>query len=351
MAEHQKHTNLVSPNWGKYGCKTLSLMGGDPHNVKKLVEKTAKKIRVAWIKNSLSSEFSKEVVFYSPEGEIESKFEYRSMSAHLQLEHLFWNCQLIFEEDSDREIDGIIVFDNQAEELPDDIIAVCGGLPSEQTPYFSKKALGGLIDFIYNWLKKQMSVPLYGLVLVGGKSSRMQRDKSSLHYQDKNQREIGFEMLKKHCSEVFLSCRSAQSQFMEQQYLEDKFLNIGPLGGIMTAQQHNPQVAWLVIACDLPLLSEDTIKFLKQNRNPLKMATVFKQEGQPFAEPMVSIWEPRAYRNSLHLLSKGYSCPRKVLINSNSETLKPPVPSEFMNANTPKEYINAKQELKKRINL
>jgi molybdopterin-guanine dinucleotide biosynthesis protein A len=348
MAEHQKHTKLTKPNWGKYGCKTLSLMGGDPHNVKKLVENTAKKIRVAWIKNSLSNDFSKEVVFYSPEGEVESRFEYRSMSAYLQLEHLFWNCQLIFEADSDREIDGIIVFDNQAEELPEDIIAVCGGLPSGQTPYFSKKALDRLIDFIYNWLKKQMTVPLYGLVLVGGKSSRMQRDKSSLHYHDKNQREIGYQLLKKYCSEVFLSCRSAQSQFMEHQHLEDNFLNLGPLGGIMTAQQYNPNVAWLVIACDLPLLSEETIKFLKQNRNPLKIATVFKQEEQEFPEPMVSIWEPRAYRNSLHYLSKGYSCPRKVLINSTCQIITPPAPNEFMNVNTPQEYRTAKKQLKEK---
>ncbi len=38
-----------------------------------------------------------------------------------------------------------------------------------------------------------------------------------------------------------------------------------------------------------------------------------------FPDPLITLWEPRAYPVMLEFLGLGYSCPRKVLINSDVE--------------------------------
>ena len=63
---------------------------------------------------------------------------------------------------------------------------------------------------------------------------------------------------------------------------------------------------------------------LVENRNvPQKFATSFKSPTLEFPEPLICIWEPRAYGRLLEFLSWGYSCPLKALINSDIELLIP----------------------------
>ena len=71
-----------------------------------------------------------------------------------------------------------------------------------------------------------------------------------------------------------------------------------------------------------------------------------KGKNKQFPEPLITIWEPKAYPILLNYLSQGYSCPRKVLINSDVEIVE--VDEYFIqNINTPSEYEKAKNELKK----
>jgi molybdopterin-guanine dinucleotide biosynthesis protein A len=93
-----------------------------------------------------------------------------------------------------------------------------------------------------------------------------------------------------------------------------------------------------VIACDIPLLDQQTIMQLIQERNPSKAATAFYNEETRFPDPLVTIWEPKAYPQLMHFLSLGYSCPRKVLINSDTEVLQPANANALLNANSPDEY-------------
>jgi molybdopterin-guanine dinucleotide biosynthesis protein A len=118
------------------------------------------------------------------------------------------------------------------------------------------------------------------------------------------------------------------------------------MGGLISAFMENPDTAWLTVACDLPFLSPKTIDFLISNRNPSKLATTFLDAEGKFPEPLVTIWEPRAYPVLFRYLSQGYSCPRKVLINSDVAILQAPDSEEFRNVNNPEEYQAALKDLK-----
>lgn len=187
-------------------------------------------------------------------------------------------------------------------------------------------------------------IPLVnGIVLAGGKGKRLGRDKGLIRWQDKEQRYLIADILKAQCEEVFISCRADQQAEILEGYrsLPDTFLDLGPYGGILSALRSQPDRAWLVVACDLPLLDADTIQFLIANRNRKTIATTFKSPHDGLPEPLITIWEPESYPVLLSFLAKQYSCPRKVLLNSETTVLEPPNPDALMNVNTPEDAEKA----------
>ena len=119
--------------------------------------------------------------------------------------------------------------------------------------------------------------------------------------------------------------------------MEDRFLNLGPAGAICSAFLHDPDAAWLVLACDLPLLDAATLRQLLEARQPQRVATAVRGPGKEWPEPLIAIYEPRAYPRLLQFLGLGYGCPRKLLINSDVAVLELSDGQAITNANTPAE--------------
>jgi molybdopterin-guanine dinucleotide biosynthesis protein A len=216
-------------------------------------------------------------------------------------------------------------------------------------PVLPLKDTAAIAAFVRQWY--QLAVPvLRGLVLAGGRSERMLTDKGKLHYHALDQRQHTAALLAEFCPDVRVSVRPDQAADLPAGLtaLPDTFLGLGPLGGVLSAFQADPNAAWLVLACDLPFLTRETLEHLVTNRQPARMATTFCSPWDEFPEPLVTVWEPRSYGQLLRFLSLGYSCPRKALINSDIELLSPPVPEELRNVNTPAERAAAEQELKPR---
>lgn len=186
---------------------------------------------------------------------------------------------------------------------------------------------------------------LNGLVLAGGKSVRMGEDKGAIDYHGKPQREYMADLLNEFCEETFVSVRENQGVISNYELLEDTFTGLGPFGAIASAMRKNPNTAWLVVACDLPLLDEKTLQFLVENRNPSKVATAIYNPETDFPEPLITIWEPRSYQVMLNYLTQGYSCPRKILINAEIELLKIEDVKVLLNVNDKEGYEEVKAGL------
>jgi molybdenum cofactor guanylyltransferase len=188
-------------------------------------------------------------------------------------------------------------------------------------------------------------------VLAGGKSQRMGFDKGTVNWFGKEQRYYMADMLKPLCAEVFISCREDQGTQISADYklLTDTFTGLGPYGAILSAFREQPDAAWLVIACDLPLLDLETIQYLIDQRDTSKIATAFNSPDNEFPEPLITVWEPKSYPILLSFLSQGYSCPRKVLINSDVNLLQAPDPNALTNVNTPDELEKIKRVIHQKI--
>ncbi|MCJ7935762.1 MAG: NTP transferase domain-containing protein [Chryseobacterium sp.] len=191
--------------------------------------------------------------------------------------------------------------------------------------------------------------PVNGLVLAGGKSRRMGTAKDLLNWHGKEQRYFAADLLAPFCDEVFISCRQDQMESFDSHYnfLTDTFLNMGPFGGILSALRAQRDKAWLVVACDLPLLDKKSLDFLIASRDPEKAATTYESPFDGLPEPLITIWEPKSYPLLLNFLGQGNTCPRKVLINSDTLILKPDNPDALMNVNTPEDALKAQKILKR----
>lgn len=239
-------------------------------------------------------------------------------------------------------------------DLYENVIGVIGtqNQPPEglgKIPYFERNEISKITKHIKGIFSERISkTPLYGLILAGGKSSRMKKDKGAIDYFGKSQTAHLYELISPFCQETYVSCRSDQkdqAHLKRFPLVKDQFLEMGPMGGILSALKSKPMASWLVVACDLPFLNTETLKNLIEKRNPYKNATCYLNPQRGWPEPLCTIYESKSYQRLLQFMGMGYSCPRKVLFNSEIQALKLEDHKSLRNINHPEEYQNAMGEL------
>lgn len=239
----------------------------------------------------------------------------------------------------------MLLYQEKPFELPGYLQSHSGDI--DRLPAFHVDDYSGISAEILSMVREE-TPRILGLVLAGGKSLRMGRDKGLIEYFGKPHREHLFQLLAETVEDVYYSVRPDQSgELAGLPVIEDSVSGLGPFGALISAFRQYPNHAWLVTATDLPLITGKTIQTLLKGRNPSKAATAFYNPETGFPEPLITIWEPKSYPALLGFLGLGYSCPRKVLINSDVELLQPKDPDVLKNVNDPESYENILKLLKK----
>jgi molybdenum cofactor guanylyltransferase len=370
----EKHAKLKRPDLGNFGRNELAILGTPCGEIKQLATELIRHLSGAWQIAYVDADHKGEEGANNPflqagatmhlNDKISYKrFDYRTAPNEYQLKNFFRQSDLVLVNGNHFEAKAQIVVIDPAKPLEKKLDKLSNVqlvlLKESDTPvpdYLQDKIAGkpvlplhateAIVNFVASYLEQRRPV-LHGLVLAGGFSTRMQRDKGLLTYHGKPQREFAYELLSEFCQEVYLSCRADQVAELEGKfnYIPDAFLGLGPKGGILSAFQRNPDAAWLVLACDLPYLNRETLAYLVQNRNPAKVATAFMDGENEFPEPLITVYEPKIYPILLQMLGMGYPCPRKTLINSDVALLQSPDAVALTNVNAPREYEAAIQEL------
>lgn len=194
-----------------------------------------------------------------------------------------------------------------------------------------------------------MEAKLYGLVLAGGQSTRMGKDKGMIAYQGRPHREFLYDLLSELCEDVFISIRPEQRKDIPSNYktIADRDEFSGPLNGLHSAHLTFPDVAWLVLATDLPLVGKKDLQQLVAARDAERAATAFATREKELPEPLCAIWEPSALRD-LFKSTEGEkeNSPRNFLINSKVKIVFPADDSVLINANDREEYLQALKKFK-----
>lgn len=369
MSKHQKHTKLPLRNVGTFAVNEIAVLGSSCNVISDFVQTIV--VNLASLKltyidashNEMADKpllnkytFNENQTISIHKSINENRFEnYRQFNQYdltfINGNHYQGNHQLVII-DNEKEAS----LKKRVEQLTD---VICFVLIDKNTAVFEfiKKQLNdfekipvyhyaeteAICKSVLQYYKNNLPI-LNGLVLIGGKSERMGSDKSLLNYHGTAQRDFLNSLLKKTLNtDVYLSSRKEQNTVTEH-VISDSFIGLGPLGGICSAFMQFPNNAFLVVATDLPFIDESVLIKLINKRNPSKIATAFIGTNSNFPEPLITIWEPKAYPVLLHFLSLGYSCPRKVLLNSDVELVE--IDEQFIrNINTPEEYNEAKNQL------
>ena len=130
---------------------------------------------------------------------------------------------------------------------------------------------------------------IYGLVMCGGKSSRMGMDKSKVSYHNMEQRYHVYEMLQPLVEKVFLCCNHMQSTTIQAPYLHltdnELYANIGPMGALLSAYKAFPEKNFVVVGCDYPFLTTATLNIFVRD-------IVNKNQPLAFYNETVNLYEP-----------------------------------------------------------
>ena len=178
--------------------------------------------------------------------------------------------------------------------------------------------------------------------MAGGKSRRMGKDKAQLSYHGQPHSHYLYNLLEEISDTTFLSIREEQIDQYKGDFnvIVDKDEFRGPFNGLLSAYDSNPEVAWLVVACDLPLINRDSLARLIEERDPTRTATAYATNKSGLPEPLVAIWEPEALKQAKSYLAQSdSSCPRKYLINSDTQLVNPEDDKVLLNANVEEEYL------------
>ena len=172
----------------------------------------------------------------------------------------------------------------------------------------------------------------------------MGRDKALMERNGDTQLAHAVRVLEGSLNEVFVSVRKDQASDAERArfpVIVDQYDDLGPIAGILSALQSRPDAAWLVVACDLPNLDGETIRYLLEHRSPTDPVTAFRSSSDGLPEPLCAIYEPDSLKLLQDFVSEGLKCPRKLLIRSSIQLLAQPNPGALDNVNTPEDLARA----------
>ena len=124
-----------------------------------------------------------------------------------------------------------------------------------------------------------------GVVLAGGKSERMGRDKVLMEYEGKTLVEYSLDAISILDDNplVISNSREVASFLKDVEVVPDLLMGRGPLGGIHTALR-TAEDDIFVVACDTPLLSKETVKNLADKKGYAQIA-VYISDGKLFPIP------------------------------------------------------------------
>jgi len=193
--------------------------------------------------------------------------------------------------------------------------------------------------------------PLKGLVLAGGHSRRMGTDKAALELQGSTLLDRAVNLLRSQLDDVWVAVRPDQAHMAVRNaypLLEDRLQNVGPAAGILAAHEYAPQAAWLVVACDMPMLDAATLRCLINGRDSSQDATALVASAAADPEPLCAIYEPVTLASFHAQAGTGMLSPLAWLKQARVRLLVVRDAGALLNANTYDELQRINEQLRER---
>jgi molybdenum cofactor guanylyltransferase len=202
-----------------------------------------------------------------------------------------------------------------------------------------------------------------GVILSGGKSSRMGFNKSLLKINGKTIIEYVVELMQNIFSKVILITNSPDEyRFLNLEMLEDIYKNYGPLAGIHSGLVNSSTKRNFIISCDVPLMTEQMIRYLVDYPTD-KLITIARADG--YIQQLVGIYNRDIIVTAEDILEKEKlvdernsdqrrrGCKVLSLVNQvgaeiiNTDSLSFYIPDTYFNMNKTEDFNIVKNKLEK----
>lgn len=181
-----------------------------------------------------------------------------------------------------------------------------------------------------------MNCSFAGIVLAGGKSSRMGRDKADLMLGDKSMLSICQQLLvDAGAKEIVVSRNKGEG-------VKDVYTGLGPLGGIYSAIVNLSADAVIILPVDMPLLRLQDLSQLFETGHQQGVPVYFKDCFLPLYLPLNVEVE---HYLAAQLKSEGNLKVRGLIEHFNGVSITPQSLDVLVNTNTPQQWQKIKQQL------
>ncbi|KAB1069169.1 molybdenum cofactor guanylyltransferase [Tamlana haliotis] len=128
-----------------------------------------------------------------------------------------------------------------------------------------------------------------GIILSGGKSSRMGSDKGFLNLNGKPFVQYSIDALEPLVSEIIIVSDHSEYDKFGYRRITDSIKNAGPVAGISAGLEASKTTFNLVLSCDIPLITTEVLEKLIQNTN--NKHDIIQIESQGKSMPLIALYK------------------------------------------------------------
>ena len=152
-----------------------------------------------------------------------------------------------------------------------------------------------VLQTLLQWAgEKQQQTPVWGCLLIGGRSSRMGRAKHLIKADGTTWLEQAVAKMAPHVQQVVLSGKGdVPDSLADLPRIPDVPGLAGPLAGMLAVMRWQPAVSWLVMACDLPAVQPESLQWLLEQRSPGVRAILPDLNNSGHIEPLLAWYDFR----------------------------------------------------------
>ncbi len=181
-----------------------------------------------------------------------------------------------------------------------------------------------------------------GIILAGGKSSRMGEDKALLKLAGKTLTQHVYESMKPFINECLIISNNPDVQLENCRTIPDIIKDTGAIGGIYTGLKNSNAKYNLVISCDTPFIEPAILSELIDNKEDNEIIiTKYLTQIHPliglYSKDILNEIELQIAKKNYKLFNLIKQCKTKIL------SAKPEYSHSFLNMNTPEDYAFAQK--------
>ncbi len=195
-------------------------------------------------------------------------------------------------------------------------------------------------------MKKLNTNTITGIILCGGKNSRMGKNKALLELGGKLVINHVIETLEPICNEIILSTNNNELDFLPYKKVGDKHSNLGPIAGFQSTLSESSTNDNLIVSCDTPFISTTLLSHLFDKS---KKYEVVLPSFKNHLQPMIGYFNKNFLKIIDEQINAGNIKPINIFENANM--LKVEITKDmdlyneymFYNINTKEQYKEAKR--------